>query len=159
MFYKSMPPAKTRPAGKLPWLAAAYGILCLTAGSAGATAQAISRVPVINTIAGNGAPGYSGDSSPAVSAELNNPSGIAIDNAGNLYIADTANNRIRKVTPGTGIISTFAGNGTAGYSGDSGPPSMPSFSCLWQSPWTAPVTFILRIKVMELFAKSARQEP
>ena len=56
---------------------------------------------------------YLGDSGPATSAELNGPYGLAIDNAGNLYIADPANNRVRKVALGTGIISTFAGNGTA----------------------------------------------
>ena len=90
-------------------------------GSSAARAQAITRVAVINSVAGNGTAGYSGDSGLAVSAELNGPYGVAIDGAGNLYIADPANNRIRKVTLGTGIISTFAGNGTGGYSGDNGP--------------------------------------
>ncbi len=75
---------------------------------------------VITTIAGNGTAGYSGDGGLATNAELNYPSGIAIDSAGNVYIADQSNNRIRKVTASTGIISTIAGNGTAGYSGDGG---------------------------------------
>jgi NHL repeat len=96
-------------------------ILWLSAGSTAAMAQAISRLPLINTIAGNGTAGDSGDSGPAASAELNTPYGVTIDSAGNLYIADTANNRIREVAPGTGVITTVAGNGTAGYSGDSGP--------------------------------------
>ncbi len=61
--------------------------------------------PKITTIAGTGTAGYSGDGGPATSAELNQPSGVAVDSAGNLYIADTYNNRIRMVTP-TGIIST-----------------------------------------------------
>jgi sugar lactone lactonase YvrE len=100
---------------------ATCAVLWLPAGSRAAIAQAISRVPVINTIAGNGTAGYSGDGGPANSAELNSPSGIATDGSGNLYIADPANNRIREVAMGTGVISTFAGNGTAGYSGDGGP--------------------------------------
>jgi trimeric autotransporter adhesin len=95
--------------------------LWFSGGSATAAAQAITRVATINTIAGNGTAAYLGDSGPATSAELNGPYGLATDNAGNLYIADPANNRVRKVVLGTGIISTFAGNGTAGYGGDNGP--------------------------------------
>jgi sugar lactone lactonase YvrE len=75
---------------------------------------------VISTVAGNGNPGYSGDGGPAASAMLNYPTGVAVDAAGNLFIADEANNRVRKVNPG-GVISTVAGNGTQGYSGDGGP--------------------------------------
>ena len=100
---------------------ALMAILWLSGGSETAGAQAITRVATINTIAGNGTAGYLGDSGPATSAELNSPYGLAIDTAGNLYIADPANNRVRKVVLGTGIISTFAGNGAAGYSGDNGP--------------------------------------
>jgi sugar lactone lactonase YvrE len=76
----------------------------------------------ISTVAGVQAlgSGYGGDGGPATSAQLNEPYGIALDAAGNLYIADTANNRIRKVDL-AGIITTVAGNGTLGYSGDSGP--------------------------------------
>jgi trimeric autotransporter adhesin len=102
-------------------IVATCAILGLSAGSTAAIAQAISRVPSINTTVGNGTAGYSGDGGPAGSAELNGPSGIALDGAGNLYIADPANNRIREVMAGTRIISTIAGNGTAGYSGDGGP--------------------------------------
>src|ERR1700728_3331899 len=79
--------------------------------------QAISRVRVIDTFSGNGTPGFSGDSGPATGAQLNSPSGVATDSAGNLYIADTTNHRIRKVAVGSGTISTVAGTGTAGYSG------------------------------------------
>jgi sugar lactone lactonase YvrE len=71
----------------------------------------------ITTVAGNGTPGYNGDNIAATSAELNQPSGVAVDGAGNLYIADLINNRIRKVTP-AGTITTVAGNGTPGYNGD-----------------------------------------
>ena len=71
----------------------------------------------IRTIAGNGTPGYSGDGGLATQAQLNTPSDVAVTPDGTLYIADTMNNVIRKVTPG-GIISTFAGNGQGGFSGD-----------------------------------------
>jgi hypothetical protein len=74
---------------------------------------------VINTIAGNGALGSSGDYGPATSARLNLPQGMAVDAAGNVYIADTGNNTIRKVSKG--VISTIAGTGSIGYSGDAGP--------------------------------------
>jgi sugar lactone lactonase YvrE len=100
---------------------AALTILALSAPIG--RAQAISRVPVIETSSGNGTPGFSGDSGPATGAQLNDPSGVAADSAGNLYIADTANNRIREVAVGSGIISTMAGTGAAGYGGDGGPAS------------------------------------
>ena len=73
----------------------------------------------ITTIAGNGTQGFSGDGGPATSASLAFPAGVAVDSAGNLYIADSDNNRIRKVTGGT--IATVAGNGNAYFSGDGGP--------------------------------------
>jgi uncharacterized protein (TIGR03437 family) len=74
---------------------------------------------VRSTIAGNGTQGFSGDNGPATSAELSGPSGIAVDGAGNVYFADTGNQRVRKISNGT--ITTVAGNGTAGFSGDNGP--------------------------------------
>jgi sugar lactone lactonase YvrE len=73
---------------------------------------------IITTIAGNGTYGYSGDGGRATSAELASPQAVAVDSSGNLFIADTYNNRIRKVTDS--IITTVAGNGTAGHSGDGG---------------------------------------
>jgi trimeric autotransporter adhesin len=73
----------------------------------------------LRTVAGNGRRGYSGDGGRALDAELNFPTGVCLDRAGNIYIADTDNNRVRKVTP-DGTILTVAGNGTAGYSGDGG---------------------------------------
>jgi YD repeat-containing protein len=75
---------------------------------------------VISTIAGTGTEGYSGDGGPATSAELDNPIAVAVDASGNVYIADENNNRIRKVTVSTGMITTAAGTGTGAYSGDNG---------------------------------------
>jgi len=74
----------------------------------------------IEVIAGTGTPGYGGDGGPAISSLLNKPSDIAVDSAGNFFIADTGNSRIRKVAT-TGVITTIAGNGTSGFSGDNGP--------------------------------------
>src|SRR5665811_1662962 len=74
---------------------------------------------VITTVAGDGTWGYSGDNGPAIGAQLRSPSGVAADSAGNLYIADWQNNRIRKVS--NGVITTVAGNGVYGYGGDNGP--------------------------------------
>jgi sugar lactone lactonase YvrE len=79
----------------------------------------VTRDGIITTIAGNGTPGFSGDGGLATSAQLWLPMGVAVDRAGNVYIADWGNNRIRKVAP-DGIITTVAGNGTQGYSGDGG---------------------------------------
>jgi len=72
----------------------------------------ISTTGIITTVAGNGLASFSGDSGLAVNASFNFPIGVAVDGAGNIYVADGNNNRIRKITPG-GIISTFAGTGAA----------------------------------------------
>ncbi len=74
----------------------------------------------IATVAGTGAPGFSGDGNPAVDAGLNHPRDVAPDGSGNLYIADTGNHRMRKVDAATGNIATVAGTGTSGFSGDGG---------------------------------------
>jgi sugar lactone lactonase YvrE len=79
---------------------------------------------IITTIAGTGTASYTGDAGLASAATLNNPSGVAIDNAGILYVADTGNNALRAFVPNTGIIVTLAGDGTAGYSGDGGVPQL-----------------------------------
>ncbi|MCX6632962.1 MAG: NHL repeat-containing protein, partial [Candidatus Solibacter sp.] len=71
----------------------------------------------ITTVAGSGTPGFAGDGGAATSARINGPFGIAVDAAGNLYIADTKNEAVRKVSP-DGVISTVAGTGTRGYLGD-----------------------------------------
>ncbi len=76
---------------------------------------------IISTIAGTGREGYGGDGGPATAAQLYYPVRVALDAAGNIYIADVGNDRIRKVDASTGIISTVAGTGRQGYSGDGGP--------------------------------------
>lgn len=80
----------------------------------------IDTAGIVTTVAGNGTAGYSGDGGPATSAQLQGVSAVALDTAGNLYIADNQNFVIRMVDT-SGIISTVVGNGTAGYSGDGGP--------------------------------------
>jgi sugar lactone lactonase YvrE len=75
---------------------------------------------VITTIAGNGTPGFNGDGA-ALAVSLNGPSGVVVDASGNVYIADQNNNRIRKLTPSTGFLSTVAGTGAAGFGGEAGP--------------------------------------
>src|SRR5436190_8186841 len=75
----------------------------------------------VTTIAGNGERGYRGDGGPAVAASLNMPHEIQFDRAGNLYIAERDNHVIRRVDAKTGTISTVAGTGVAGFSGDGGP--------------------------------------
>ncbi|MFP5235133.1 MAG: Ig-like domain repeat protein [Acidobacteriota bacterium] len=89
-------------------IASGYGVSCTAAG-------------VIATVAGTGSGNFAGDGGLAAKAEVNSPSGLAFDPAGNLYIADTQNNRIRKVNATSGVIVTVAGNGGADYGGDGEP--------------------------------------
>ena len=77
------------------------------------------KAQIISTIAGTGTAGYSGDGGAATAARLDDAYGVAVDYAGNVYIAENNNNRLRKVSI-TGIITTIAGTGSAGYSGDGG---------------------------------------
>jgi sugar lactone lactonase YvrE len=81
--------------------------------------RVVNTSGIISTYAGNGTAGYRGDGGPATSSSLNFPRGMAFDSSGNLYIADTANHRVRVVNP-AGTINTFAGNGVRGYGGDGG---------------------------------------
>lgn len=80
----------------------------------------LSKSNYIYTYAGNGIYGYSGDDGPAISAEFYVPYAITVSSTGEVYIADSNSNHIRAVST-NGIITTFAGNGTKGYSGDGGP--------------------------------------
>ena len=82
--------------------------------------RVVSPTGVINTFAGTGAQGFSGDGGAATSAQLDSPTGIAVDASNNVYIADTHNNRIREVLASTGVINTIAGTGVAGFAGDGG---------------------------------------
>ena len=75
---------------------------------------------IITTVAGTGSSGFNGDGGAATEAQLSRPDGVAVDADGNLYVADTLNDRVRKVTHATGLISTVAGTGTGGFSGDGG---------------------------------------
>jgi uncharacterized protein (TIGR03437 family) len=81
----------------------------------------VGSITKTTTVAGTGVNGYSGDGGPAASAQLNNPYGVALDAAGNIYITDTNNQRVRMVSAATGIITTVAGTGRSGYAGDGGP--------------------------------------
>jgi streptogramin lyase len=90
------------------------------------TGQKIRRVApngTISTVAGSGKKGYSGDGGPALEATFNLPHELRFDREGNLYIVDMGNNAVRKVNLQTKVITTLAGTGTAGYSGDGGPAS------------------------------------
>ena len=90
------------------------------AGTPDNRVRKVSRGGTIATFAGTGRGGFSGDGGPATSARLSRPLGVAADGQGNVYIADTANYRLRKVSRG-GTITTFAGTGAGGFSGDGGP--------------------------------------
>jgi len=88
------------------------------ADSASSRVRMVSPGGVISTVAGTGIAGYNGDGIPSAQAQLNSPAGLAVDRAGNLYIADAGNARIRMVSVLTGQIATVAGTGVAGASGD-----------------------------------------
>ncbi len=81
----------------------------------------IARDGRISTFAGSGATGYSGDGGPALQAAFNQPHEIRFDRAGHLFVVDMRNHAVRRIDAKTGLITTVAGNGTAGYSGDGGP--------------------------------------
>src|SRR5215211_3351105 len=94
------------------------GIYC--SGPGGYTVRKVDTHGTITTVAGTGEAGFSGDGGPATKAQLDVPFAVAVDREGNLYITDENNYRIRKVDK-DGIITTFAGTGAGGYSGDGGP--------------------------------------
>jgi len=80
-----------------------------------------ARSGMITTLAGNGEAGYGGDGGAATRASLNEPYGIVLDRAGNIFVADRLNRRVRRIDAGSGVVTTFAGTGEAAYSGDGGP--------------------------------------
>ena len=119
------PPAFTLRESSSRQLAFPFGVTLDVAGNLFFTDienQRVRRVDagtgIITTVAGTGAFGYNGDGIPATSAQLARPIGVALDVAGNLFITDIENQRIRRVDAGTGIITTVAGTGTFGYNGD-----------------------------------------
>ncbi len=81
----------------------------------------ITKAGSTSIVAGDSQSGYSGDGGPAASAMIDNPTGVAVDAAGNVYFTDDTNSRIRKVTISSGVVTTIAGNGKSIYSGDNGP--------------------------------------
>ena len=80
----------------------------------------VDRSGTITTVAGSGATGFAGDGGPATAAQFDAPRAVALDGAGNLYVADDNNDRVRRIDP-AGIITTVAGSGTEGFAGDGGP--------------------------------------
>src|SRR5437879_6175888 len=103
-----------------------YAVISDAAGGFYVSSYAPSRIYRVGAdgkltiVAGSGTPGFSGDGGAAASAQINGPMGLALDGSGNLFFADSANNRIREITP-DGIINTVAGTGVFGFAGDGGP--------------------------------------
>ena len=108
---------------------------------------------IITTVAGTAMWGYNGDGIVAQSAELFDPMGVAVDAAGDIFIADSWNSRIREVSAATDLISTVAGNGTTGYSGDNGPATAADSVSPRRSPWTPRGTSTSPIRATILFAR------
>lgn len=122
-----------------------------------ATNQRVRRVDaktkLISTIAGTGAFGFSGDGGQATNAKLFTPAGVAVDNSGNVFIADSDNNRIRQVNLTTGVITTLAGNGVIGFGGDGGQATNASLN----SPLGIMVDEIGNVFVADIFNNRIRR--
>ena len=97
----------------------------------GRRVRKIGRDGLVITIAGTGSEGSRGDDGPAATAELNGPHSLAVAKNGDIFIADTWNNRVRKVDARTGIITNFAGTGRKGFSGDGGPAAQAEFGGIY----------------------------
>ena len=108
-----------------------YGYLYI-ADSGNNSIRRVSPGGMIVTVAGNSRAGFAGDGAPATGALLNIPSDVVVDSLGNLFIADSGNNRVRKVDGPTGIIGTIAGGDNDGFSGDAGPAANSLLSFPWK---------------------------
>ncbi len=97
------------------------GNLFIAEGNGGRKVRKITPAGIISTVAGTGSPGSSGDGGPATNAKFRHINSICTDNFGNIFVADQDEYRIRKIDATTGIITTVAGTGVGGYSGDGGP--------------------------------------
>jgi sugar lactone lactonase YvrE len=90
--------------------------------------RCINRLGIITTVAGTGTAGYDGDFRSADQAALNEPRAVAVDGTDNVFIADAANHRLRRIDHGTGQITTIVGTGAAGFTGDGGPAALATLS-------------------------------
>lgn len=108
-------------------VAVGFGGTLYIADSGNHRIRAVAPDGTITSFAGTGEPRYAGDGGPATSAPLNSPQGLAFDSEGNLYIADTLNDRVRRVDP-EGMITTVAGSGIRGFAGDGGPARVAALS-------------------------------
>ena len=106
---------------------------------------------VISTVAGTGAAGFAGDGGQATAALLDSPLGLAVDQNGDIFIADWLSGRVREVNASTGIISTVAGGGSFNNLGDGGPATAAHLSAPRGSPWTLPATCLLPMKTPVAF--------
>ena len=112
-----------------PWgVAADTGGNLYVSDSGNHTVRKIAASGIITTVAGTGVRGSTGDGGPATRAQLNVPLGIALDGAGNIYVAECLNPRIRRISA-AGVITTVAGNGASGYGGDGGPAVNAQLAC------------------------------
>ncbi len=98
-----------------------FGNLFIAEGGGGRKVRKITPAGIISTVAGTGSPGSSGDGGPATNAKFREINSLCIDNFNNIFVADADDNRIRKIDAITGIITTVAGTGVGGFSGDGGP--------------------------------------
>ncbi len=116
----------------------------------------------ITTILGNGVIGYTGDNGPASAATVNVPAGVAVDVAGNIYVADSGNNVIRKINASTNVITTIAGDGTESISGDKGPATAGGlygpYSITFDSYGSLYVADVFHNRIREIYASSATLE-
>jgi uncharacterized protein (TIGR03437 family) len=121
-------------------------------GESGGSVRKVTTDGIINIYAGTDVHGYSGDGGLATKAQFSSPSGLAVDSLGNLYIADTDNQVIRKVSP-NGIIMTIAGTGKPGFSGDNGPATAAQFN----SPTRIAVDLSGNLYIVDLFNGRVRK--